>query len=178
MKKRLIGTLLVFVMAASMLTGCGGGSDSSVSESTGETAVADGEETASEVKDNGEITIGFSVKTLNEERWQKEVECLEAAAAAAGVNLDVQSANQDSDKQISQLENMITNGVDVIMVCCVDDGALANVLNDAHEQGIKILSYDDNLSNTWVDAKVGYDPYEVGLGITQAVAAHSFSQKH
>lgn len=120
-------------------------------------------------EDNSDISIGFSMKTLAEERWQNEKACLEAAAER-GVPLDIQCANLDSALQISQIENMITNGVDVIMVCCVDDGALANVLNDAHEQGIKILSYDDNFSNTWMDAKVGYDPYDVGLGITKAVA--------
>ncbi|MDC7288441.1 substrate-binding domain-containing protein [Blautia schinkii] len=119
--------------------------------------------------ENEEISIGFALKTLEEERWQNEVKYLEQEAEANGVNIDIQCANGDADKQISQIENMVTNGVDVIMVCCVDDGALANVLNDAHEQGVLIVSYDDNLSNTWIDAYVGYDPYEVGLAISEAV---------
>lgn len=118
-----------------------------------------------------QIYVGFSMKTLVEERWQMEKAACEKYAEEYGIKLDVQCSNTDSNLQISQVENMITNGVDVILICISDSGALANVLNDAHEQGIKIVVYDDVLDNTWADAKIGYDFYQLGYANASAVAA-------
>lgn len=164
--KKLIAIVISLAMSAAMLTGCGNTAEGETVQTEQAISSSEDRETTGKSDDKDKITIGFSVKTMSEERWQREVENLQAECDKVGAELMVQVANQESDKQISQIENMITAGVDVIMVCAVDDGALGNVLNDAHEQGILIVSYDDMLSNTWCDAYVGYDPYQVGLAIS------------
>lgn len=111
---------------------------------------------------NEDITIGYSLKTVQEERWQRELDGCEAAAKELGIELVYQVANGDAQTQVSQIENLITQGVDVIMVTAVDAGALTNVLNTAKEDGIKILIYDQQLQNTYGDVFVGYDDYTNG----------------
>lgn len=105
---------------------------------------------------DGEITIGYCVKTLQEERWQREVEGCEAAAAELGVNFIVNVANGDAQLQTSQIENFVTQGVDAILVTAVDTGALANAIEDAQRAGVKIVIYDNPLENSAGDAFVGY----------------------
>lgn len=112
-----------------------------------------------------DVTIGYSVKTVQEERWQRELENCMAAAEELGVEFVYQVANGDAQTQISQIENLITQGVDVIMVTAVDSGALTTVLNEAKEDGIKVIIYDQPLENTYADAFVGYDDFTNGQNI-------------
>src|SRR5574344_3171011 len=69
-----------------------------------------------EVGLNEDILIGFSITTLKEERWQKDKEEFLAKAEELGVTVDLQVAQNDSQKQAMQIEEMIINGVDVIVV--------------------------------------------------------------
>lgn len=116
-----------------------------------------------------DITIGYSLKTVQEERWQRELDGCQAAADELGVELVYQVANGDAQTQVSQIENLITQGVDVIMVTAVDAGALTNVLQEAADDGIKVLIYDQQLQNTYGDAFVGYEDYTNGTLIAQVL---------
>lgn len=112
-----------------------------------------------------DITIGYSLKSIQEERWQRELNgCIEAADNM-GADLVYQVANGDAQKQISQIETMIEEGADVIMVTAVDAGGLTSVLDEAREKGIKILIYDQQLQNSYGDVFVGYDDYDNGVMI-------------
>lgn len=117
-----------------------------------------------------DITIGYSLKTVQEERWQRELDGCQAAADELGVEFVYQVANGDAQTQISQIENLITQNVDVIMVTAVDAGALANVLQEAADDGIKVLIYDQQLENTYGDAFVGYEDYTNGTLIAQVLS--------
>lgn len=156
MAKRLVG-LLVGTCMIFALAGCSGGSDEGGASESG--------------SDGGDkVKIGFSVKTVQEERWQREVDNAEKWAEEMGAELIVQVANNESNTQISQIENMATQGIDVLMVVPVDGSALTNVLSTVHDQGIKILGYDQEVDG-WNDAYVGYDSYEIGKQIASYVAS-------
>lgn len=116
-----------------------------------------------------DITIGYSLKTVQEERWQRELDGCQAAADELGVELVYQVANGDAQTQVSQIENLITQGVDVIMVTAVDAGALTNVLQEAADDGIKVLIYDQQLENTYGDVFVGYSDFSNGTLIAQVL---------
>lgn len=118
---------------------------------------------------DGKIKIGYAMRTIQEERWQRDKEYVEKWAKEAGVELIVQVANGDSSTQISQIENLATQDIDVLMVVPVDTNALSNTLNKVHEQGIKILAYDEQVE-AWNDAMVGYDSFEIGRQIAGYVA--------
>ncbi|MBC7931414.1 MAG: substrate-binding domain-containing protein, partial [Rubrivivax sp.] len=69
------------------------------------------------VKKAGEpVYIGFSMDTLKEERWQRDKQLVEARATEVGAKLDVQVANSDDAVQTKQCDNMLTKGVDVLIV--------------------------------------------------------------
>src|SRR5216117_2042052 len=64
----------------------------------------------------GPVRIGFSMDTLKEERWQRDKQLVEQRAKEVGASLDVQVANGDDAVQTKQADNMLTKGVDVLIV--------------------------------------------------------------
>lgn len=115
------------------------------------------------VKPGGKpIVIGFSMGTLQEERWQKDRDEITKQAQAMGVSVDIQGANNDKAKQISQAESMILKGVDVLMIAAYDAASLTQVVTDAHKAGIKVISYDRLITNSDVDYYVSFDNEKVG----------------
>ncbi|MCU6732571.1 substrate-binding domain-containing protein [Diplocloster agilis] len=175
--KKLVAVLLTVTMLGA-LGGCGqeaaapadgdSAKDAPKTESTPDAAENDNADAkAGEESQSDSIKVGYSLKTVQEERWQRELDGCEAAAKDLNVELIYQVANGDAQTQVSQIENLITQGVDVIMVTAVDAGALTNILNTAKEDGIKILVYDQQLENTYGDAFVGYDDFTNGTLIAQ-----------
>src|SRR4051812_27373949 len=67
-------------------------------------------------KQGEKVYIGFSMDTLKEERWQRDKALVEAKAAEQGAQLDVQVANGDDAVQTKQCDNLLTKGVDVLIV--------------------------------------------------------------
>lgn len=164
MNKKRFTAILAVIMSLS-LAACG--NSSGTEQEKGDAAV---EQTEGEAGADSEITIGFSVKTLQEERWQRDVEVCQQVADEYGVELAVQVADNDANKQISQIENLVTQGVDVLLVAPVDSGALSAVLNDAHEQGVYIIGFDIEAENAWCDAYVGYECVDLGETMVKSLA--------
>lgn len=174
MRKKLISMVTVIVLALSLVA-CGGNANSTVGEGDAAAAVegdntkeTTGEDTSS---DNGNITIGLSLKTVQEEFWQKNLEAFESLAKERGVTLISQIANNESSTQISQIENMATQDLDVLIVVAVDGGTLSSALEKVHAQGIPILLYDQEVTNTYADAFVGYDTPTIGNDIIAGLVA-------
>lgn len=173
--KQKMALLLTIALTFGGLTACGstGGTEENAvpeaveSEDAPQQESADAEETG-EVSDK--IVIGYSLKTVQEERWQRELDNCQAAADELGVEFLYQVANGEAQTQVSQIENLITQGVDVIMVTAVDSGALTSVLDEARNDGIKVVIYDQPLENTYADAFVGYDDYTNGQNIASVLA--------
>lgn len=116
------------------------------------------------------IKIGWCLKTIQEERWQKEVDTMTALAKEQGIDFTVQTANGDSQLQISQIENMVTNGIDVLMVTAADSASLTSTLQSVHDAGVKIICYDQQLDNAYADAFVGSKDIPLGEQIAQIAA--------
>ncbi|MFV0527452.1 MAG: substrate-binding domain-containing protein [Lachnospiraceae bacterium] len=162
MKKRLLSVLLCTMMV--LVAGCGStANDSGGSAGSEETSEASEEQTQ-------DIVIGVALPTAQEERWVRDREAIEAAAKELGVEVLVQVANNDSDKQYSQIENLVAQGVDAIMFTPVDTGAVSNVIQNAHDEGIVVVNYDRMPSDCYLDAAVKYDDTRNGELIASAVA--------
>lgn len=108
------------------------------------------------------VKIGVSIGTLKQERWQREVEMFKAFAKANNVELLVQSAEDDAQKQISQCENLISQGVDVLIVQALDSEGVGSVVGPAHQAGIKVIAYDRLVRNGELDYYVTFDSVKVG----------------
>lgn len=118
-----------------------------------------------------DITIGYSLKSVQEERWQRELDGCIAVTDELGAEFVYFVANGDSQQQISQIKTMISQGVDVIMITAVDAGALMSVIDEAKEEGIKILIFDQQLQNSYGDVFVGYDDFDNGAIIASPLQA-------
>ncbi|MEX2414526.1 MAG: D-xylose ABC transporter substrate-binding protein [Paenibacillaceae bacterium] len=110
----------------------------------------------------GKIVIGFSMATLQEERWQKDRDFFVAAVEKLGAEVNVQAANNDDAKQISQAESLISQGVDVLVVVPNNAEATAAIVEKAHAAGIKVIAYDRLIKNSDLDLYVSFDNERVG----------------
>lgn len=113
-------------------------------------------------KDDGKLVIGFSMDTLKEERWQKDRDLFEAKVKELGAEVLTQAANGDDAKQLSQAENLISQGVDVLVVVPHNAEATAAIVQKAHDAGIKVVAYDRLIKNSDVDLYVSFDNEKVG----------------
>lgn len=96
----------------------------------------------------GKTKIGVAMPTKSLQRWNQDGSNMEAKLKEAGYDVDLQYANDDPALQISQIENMITNGCKVLVIASIDGSALGNVLKTAKDKKIKVIAYDRLLMNT------------------------------
>jgi D-xylose transport system substrate-binding protein len=145
-----------FVLA-SALTACG--------------VVSSGNEGGSEStkKDGDKIVIGLSMATLKEERWQRDKELFEAKVKELGAEVKTLAANGDDAVQLSQAEQLISEGVDVLVVIPHNAEASAPIVDKAHKEGIPVIAYDRLIKNADVDYYVSFDNVRVGEMQAQAI---------
>lgn len=129
MKKRILAVLLVAGMVAGMLLGCSTGTEE---KSGGE----EKQETSSE-KD-GDYTIGCTVYYMTE-FVTLMVEGMEQRADKLGCDLVMLDAQQDAQNQITQVENLIAQKVDVIIVAAVDSDAILPAMEMCEDAGIPLV---------------------------------------
>jgi D-xylose transport system substrate-binding protein len=108
------------------------------------------------------ITIGFSMDTLKEERWQRDRDLFKAKVEALGGKVIIQAANGDDALQNSQAENMLTQGVDVLVVAPHNAKTSATIVDAAHKANVPVIAYDRLILDSDVDVYVSFDNVRVG----------------
>jgi D-xylose transport system substrate-binding protein len=108
------------------------------------------------------VYIGFSMDTLKEERWQRDKALVEAKAKEVGAQLDVQVANGDDAVQTKQCDNLLTKGVDVLIVAPHNGEIAASIVEKAHAAGVRVISYDRLIKNSDVDLYVSHQVEKMG----------------
>ena len=111
---------------------------------------------------NEPIKLGFSMDTLKEERWQRDKVLVEQRAKEVGAQLLVDVANGDDRLQINQAENMLTQGVDVLIVAPHNGEVAASIVEAAHRQNVPVISYDRLIRNSDVDLYVSHQVFKIG----------------
>lgn len=107
--------------------------------------------------------VGVAMPTQSLQRWNQDGANMKAQLEEAGFEVNLQYADNEVAKQVSQLENMILDGVQVLVVASIDGSALDTVLASAKEAGIPVIAYDRLLTNTQnVDYYTTFDNYGVG----------------
>ena len=94
------------------------------------------------------IKIGASFSDFEVERWPVEAELMKKLAAEQGAEVVVQAANHDAKLQNDQIENMVLQGVDVIIIIAEDGAAAASAVNQAAQDGIPCIAYDRLIKST------------------------------
>jgi len=82
----------------------------------------------------------------------------------AGYKTDLQYAEDDIPNQVAQIENMITKGVNVLVIAAIDGETLSDVLQKAHDKKILVVAYDRLIKKTPnVDYYATFDNFKVGV---------------
>ncbi|QGQ46470.1 multiple monosaccharide ABC transporter substrate-binding protein [Metabacillus sediminilitoris] len=142
MKKKSLTLFLLIVMVFT-LAGCG----------------------AVETKGESKGYIGISMPTKSSERWVNDGENMKIQFEELGYKTDLQYAEDIIENQTAQIENMITKGVDVLVIAPIDDrSGLSSVLERANQRGIKVISYDRLIQHSeHVDYYATFDNFQVGV---------------
>ncbi len=121
---------------------------------------------------NEPIKIGFSMDTLKEERWQRDRDLVEKRAKEVGAEVNVQVANGSDSEQIKQAENMLTQGVDVLIVAPHNGDVAASIVEAAHRQGVPVIAYDRLIKNSDVDLYISHQVVKMGEMQAQYLLDH------
>jgi D-xylose transport system substrate-binding protein len=117
------------------------------------------------------IKIGFLLKTMQEERYQRDKAAFLAKAKALGAEVIFDSANNDEQTQLAAFENMLSQGAQVIVLQPVNTGTAGNMVTSAHKAGVRVVGYDAMLVNGPLDAMVMQDSWAVGKLQAEAMVA-------
>ena len=160
--KKLFAMILALAMVMS-LAACGGSSAPAATEAPKADAPAApaAEAPAAEAGSN---LIGVAMPTKDLQRWNQDGENMKAQLEAAGYNVDLQYAANDIATQVSQIENMIANGCEVLVIASIDGEALGTVLDQAKAAGIPVIAYDRLIMNSdAVSYYATFDNWKVGV---------------
>ena len=158
-KRLFLGVLLVCT-GIMILSGCGTRTEEKQTRQ---------EETESSGKEEDKIQIGLAVDSFVIERWIRDRDVFVATARELGADVNVQDAGADAEEQISQIEYFISKQVDVIVVIARDCGVLSDVIQEAHNAGIPVISYDRMINNADTDLYISFDNRKVGEIMAQAL---------
>ncbi len=108
------------------------------------------------------VKIGFLLKTMQEERYQRDKAAFIAKAEEMGAEVVFDSANNEEQMQLSKFENMLAKGCQVIVMQPVNTGTAGSMVRMANEEGVKVVGYDSMLANGPLDYMVMQDSWAVG----------------
>lgn len=109
------------------------------------------------------IKVGVSFGTLQEERWDAERERMqELADEDDSFELIYTDADTDANLQNDQIENMLSQGIDVLVIGAQDSEAAATGVEAAKEMGIPVVSYCRVINSDKIDVVVSYDYVTIG----------------
>ncbi len=109
-------------------------------------------------------SIGISMPTKSSARWISDGNSMVEQFQKAGFRTDLQYAEDDIPNQLAQIENMITKGVNVLVIAAIDGTTLSNALENANAAGIKVIAYDRLIRDSGnVDYYATFDNFKVGV---------------
>jgi len=136
-------------------------------------ACVKGPQTGRGAKSGGAVRIGFSMDTLKEERWQRDKALVEQRCKEVGAECEIQVANGDDAVQTKQCDNLLTKGVDVLIVAPHNGQIAASIVEAAHKQGVPVISYDRLIRNSEVDLYVAHQVVKIGQMQAQYALDHA-----
>ncbi|MDF3129184.1 sugar ABC transporter substrate-binding protein [Kiritimatiellaeota bacterium B1221] len=117
---------------------------------------------------SGGVKVGMTVQSLSNPTWAGYCQAIEKKIKAEGGSINYVACDSNVGKQITQVENFISSGVDVIIIHPADPQGVEFALKQARETGIKVIAWDDNLENA--DLAWLIDNHELGYTIGEHAA--------
>ncbi len=108
--------------------------------------------------------VGIAMPTKSSARWIDDGNNMVKALQEAGYETDLQYAEDDIPNQLSQIENMIVKGADVLVIASIDGTTLSNALENAAAAEIPVIAYDRLINGTEnVSYYATFDNFQVGV---------------
>lgn len=159
--KKVLALLTVFVLLMGLMAGCSSSNNSSSSD-TSNGSSNDNSNASDTNASSGKIKIGLSLATLQEERWQRDRDAFKEKAESLGAEVLIQSANGDENLQNNQVENLLSQDLDLLVIIPQNADSAAALVEEAHQAGVKVISYDRMIMNADVDLYISFDNEKVG----------------
>ena len=121
----------------------------------------------SEASKEKKIRIGFAMDTLKEERWQRDKDAFEAQCKKLNVDCQITVADNKADKQANDVDNLLTKGVDVLVIAPHDATQAASMVEKAKAQGVPVFSYDRLINSDKIDIYISHQVPVIGRKIAE-----------
>jgi ABC-type sugar transport system substrate-binding protein len=118
--------------------------------------------------------LGITIQSLQNAYWAGVMAALEDVLNEAGAKFTIVACDDSSAKQIGQIENFVSSGCDLIMVHPSDAAAVEDACAEARKEGIKVMCWDDPMTNT--DANWILNNTKLGIAIGEL--AGKFINEH
>ena len=142
--KKLLAMVCTGMLALGMMTGA-------AMADTGDT---EGVQASPEFYEKADLSIlegkkiGITIQSLENAYWAGVMTALQEQLDELGANTTIVACDDSSATQIGQVENFISSGCDLIMIHPSDAAAVEDVAKEAQDAGIKVMCWDDPMTNT------------------------------
>ena len=131
-----------------------------------------GQQTANQTASNGpadgkRLKIGFAMDTLKEERWVRDRDAFEAHCRKMNVDCVITVADNKADKQANDVDNLLTQGVDALVIAPHDATQAASMVDKAKAKGIPVISYDRLINSDKIDLYISHQVPVIGRKIAE-----------
>ncbi|HOO79228.1 MAG TPA: sugar ABC transporter substrate-binding protein [Lachnospiraceae bacterium] len=161
-----------------MLVGCG--TTEAPTTGSAETPASQAAEIATEVADevapaaDGNVQVGIVLPTKDEPRWLQDQEQFETILGDAGFTYQVLFSQGSSATEKTNVETLLSQGIDVLIICAQDGAAAAASVEAAKAAGVTVIAYDRLITDTdAVDYYVTFDSFAVGAAQGQYLIDHA-----
>ena len=111
---------------------------------------------------NKPVTIGFAMDSVREERWQHDRDAFEAHCKEMNVKCVITVADNKAEKQADDVDNLLTQGVDVLVIAPHDATQAASMVDKAKAQGVPVISYDRLINSDKIDVYISHQVPVIG----------------
>lgn len=123
---------------------------------------------ANSAKDpNRKLKIGFAMDTLKEERWQRDHDAFAEHCKKVNVECIITVADNKADKQANDVDNLLTQGVDALVIAPHDATQAASMVDKAKAQGVPVISYDRLINSDKIDLYISHQVPVIGRKIAE-----------
>lgn len=106
--------------------------------------------------------IGFILSTMQEERYQRDKKTFEETVQRLGGKVAFASCNNNEQTQAAEVDNLLSQGVDVLVVQPVNGETASAFVKQAKLDGVPVIAYDRLIRNAPIAAYVTEDSFKVG----------------
>lgn len=162
--KKTLALILAACMSLSLVACGGGGGDKSNTPPAGGSNAGTSQAGSQQPSTGGSETktVGIAMPTQSLERWNRDGAYLDEQFKAAGYNTIVTYSDNKNEQQVNDIQNMLSQGVDLLIIAAIDGNGLNTVMNDAGAAGIPVIAYDRLIMNDNSSYYVSFDNYTVG----------------